>query len=82
AHYVLQLHVLSTGARAQDWIDRQKVSAAFKWRQRNRGGVIVLYGDFASRAEAEATAAQLKAEGLGEAWIRRVRSVLPELTPP
>jgi len=44
--------------------------------------VVVLYGDFASGAEARAAAAQLKAEGLGEAWIRRVRSVLPELTPP
>ena len=79
---MLQLHVLSTGARAQDWTDRQKVPAAFKWRQRNRGDVVVLYGDFASRGEARAAAAQLKAEGLGEPWIRRVRSVLPELTPP
>ena len=82
AHYVLQLHVLSTGARAQGWIDRQKVPDAFSWRQRDRGDVVVLYGDFASGAEARAAAAQLKAQGLGEAWIRRVRSVLPELAPP
>jgi septal ring-binding cell division protein DamX len=79
---VLQLHVLSTGARAQGWIDRQEAPDAFSWRQRNRGDVVVLYGDFPSGAEARAAAAQLKAEGLGEAWIRRVRSVLPELTPP
>jgi septal ring-binding cell division protein DamX len=79
---VLQLHVLSTGARAQGWIDRQRTPEAFGWRQRKRGDVVVLYGDFASSAQARGAAAQLKAEGLGDGWMRRVRSVLPELTPP
>jgi DamX protein len=74
ARYTLQLVSLSSPTRVREFIDLQSDKSRFATYRLQRNGQlfhVVVYGSFASKAEAETAAARLPpSAGAVEPWIR------------